>query len=61
MICLKKCFFCGAKNVVLNGLKARTQRYKCKDCERRFDGHTSEQITCHNGLCRGQANLGATC
>lgn len=38
MIWLKKCFFCGSKNVVRNGLRGRTQRYKCKDCGRRFDG-----------------------
>lgn len=30
--------FCGSKNVGRNGLKGRTQRYKCKDCGRRFDG-----------------------
>ena len=30
--------FCGSKNVVRNGLRGRTQRYKCKDCGRRFDG-----------------------
>jgi len=35
---VKKCFFCGYKNVVRNGLRGRTQRYKCKDCGRRFDG-----------------------
>ena len=35
---LKKCFFCGSSNVVHNGLRGRTQRYKCKDCGRRFDG-----------------------
>ena len=28
---LKKCFFCGSKNVVRNGLRGRIQRYKCKD------------------------------
>lgn len=38
LICLKKCFFCGSSNVVHNGLRGRTQRYKCKDCGRRFDG-----------------------
>ena len=35
---LKKCFFCGSANVVWNGLRGRTQRYKCKGCGRRFDG-----------------------
>ena len=35
---LKKCFFCGSSNVVRNGLRGRIQRYKCKDCGRRFDG-----------------------
>lgn len=35
---VKKCFFCGSKNVVRNGLRGRIQRYKCKDCSRRFDG-----------------------
>ena len=35
---VKKCFFCGSRNVVRNGLRGRTQRYKCKDCGRRFDG-----------------------
>ena len=24
--------------MVRNGLRGRTQRYKCKDCDRRFDG-----------------------
>ena len=38
LIWLKKCFFCGSANVVRNGLRGRTQRYKCKDCGRRFDG-----------------------
>ena len=38
MLFLKKCFFCGSSNVVHNGLRGRTQRYKCKDCGRRFDG-----------------------
>ena len=38
LIWLKKCFFCGSKNVVRNGLRGRTQRYKCNDCGRRFDG-----------------------
>ncbi len=33
-----KMLFCGSKNVVRNGLRGRTQRYKCKDCGRRFDG-----------------------
>jgi len=35
---LKKCFFCGSTNVVHNGLRGRVQRYKYKDCGRRFDG-----------------------
>lgn len=30
--------FCGSKNVVHNGLRGHVQRYKCKDCGRRFDG-----------------------
>ena len=34
----KKCFFCGSANVVRNGVRGRTQRYKCKACGRRFDG-----------------------
>lgn len=38
MIWSKKCFFCGSKNVVRNGLRGRTQRYLCKYCGRRFDG-----------------------
>lgn len=38
MIWSKKCFFCGSSNVVRNGLRGHTQRYKCKDCGRRFDG-----------------------
>ncbi|WP_434475951.1 IS1/IS1595 family N-terminal zinc-binding domain-containing protein, partial [Bacteroides acidifaciens] len=33
-----KMLFCRSKNVVRNGLRGRTQRYKCKDCGRRFDG-----------------------
>lgn len=35
---LKKCFFCGSKNVVRNGLRGRKQLYKCKDCGRQFFG-----------------------
>ena len=35
---LKKCFFCGSSNVVHNGLRGRTQRYKCKDCGKQFLG-----------------------
>ena len=31
-------FFLRLKNVVHNGLRGRIQRYKCKDCGRRFDG-----------------------
>ena len=38
MICLKKCFFCGSSNVIRDGHRGRTPRYKCKDCGRRFDG-----------------------
>ncbi len=38
MIWLKKCFFCGSKNVVRNGLKGTRQLYKCKDCKRQFVG-----------------------
>ena len=38
LICLKKCFFCGSKNVVMNGLRGRKQLYKCKDCGRQFFG-----------------------
>lgn len=34
----KKCFFCGSSRVVKNGLRGHTQRYKCLDCGRRFDG-----------------------
>ncbi|WP_415042433.1 MULTISPECIES: transposase-like zinc-binding domain-containing protein [Bacteria] len=29
---MKKCFFCGSKNVIRNGLRVRSQRYKCNDC-----------------------------
>ena len=35
---VKKCFFCGSSNVIHNGLRGHIQRYKCKDCGRRFDG-----------------------
>ena len=43
---LKKCFFCGSANVVWNGLRGRTQRYKCKGCGRRFDTSTQNvQVT----------------
>lgn len=35
---LKKCFFCGSKNVVRNGLRGRKQLYKCKDCGKQFLG-----------------------
>ena len=34
----KKCFYCGSKNVVHNGFRDGKQRYKCKECGRRFTG-----------------------
>ena len=34
----KKCFYCGSRNVVHNGVRDGRQRYKCKDCNRRFTG-----------------------
>ena len=34
----KKCFYCGSNNVVHNGFRGGKQRYKCKDCGRRFTG-----------------------
>ena len=38
IVMVKKCFFCGSSNVVRNGLRGHVQRYKCKDCGRRFGG-----------------------
>ncbi len=42
---VKKCFFCGSKNVVRNGLRGRRQLYKCKDCGRQFLGGERRYIT----------------
>ena len=38
LIWLKKMLFCGSSDVVRNGVRGRTQRYKCKARGRRFDG-----------------------
>ena len=37
--------FCWSSDVVRNGERGRTQRYKCKACERRFDGEVRRDKT----------------
>ena len=54
----KKCFFCGSKKTVKDGFSNGQQRYRCRDCGRRFtDNHRIDECKLYAEYLDGKQTL----